>query len=439
MPVGYIVMEYVGGTSLKQIRKAHNGPLPPDQAVAYIVEIAPALGYLHEQGLAYCDFKPDNVMQTDEQLKLIDLGAVVAMDDDGQRDLRHPRLPGARDRLDRSHRRQRRLHRRADARGSRHGRPAGERPFRRAAARPRDRAGARASTNRCTARSCAPPTRIPSRRFASMDELADQLTGVLHEIAAADSGNAQPRISTHFSPQRAIYGAGGDVPRRRRAGDRGAAACPWSTPTTPAPRCSPRRAAPRPPNSSRRSSLPAAGRSKRSSSSVEVPLRLVRASLETRRADDARKRLAELESVIPGRLAAEVVQRTVRTAGGRLRQGRSGFRCGADDVARRARPQARARGHRRTARRARRGRALLRDGMADEPQLSTAPRSGWRGSERERETAPARSRHSTRSPTASAHFTAAGSDRDRDPARRPNPPRTSTNRRCSMRASAPRR
>ena len=75
-------MEYVGGTSLKQIRKAHNGPLPPDQAVAYIVEIAPALGYLHEQGLAYCDFKPDNVMQSDEQLKLIDLGATVAMDDD---------------------------------------------------------------------------------------------------------------------------------------------------------------------------------------------------------------------------------------------------------------------------------------------------------------------------------------------------------------------
>ena len=41
-PVGYIVMEYVGGTSLKQIRKARNGPLPPDQAVAYIIEIAPA-------------------------------------------------------------------------------------------------------------------------------------------------------------------------------------------------------------------------------------------------------------------------------------------------------------------------------------------------------------------------------------------------------------
>ncbi len=82
VPVGYIVMEFVGGTSLKQIRKARNAPLPPGQAVAYIVEIAPALGYLHSQGLAYCDFKPDNVMQVDEQLKLIDLGAVLRMDDE---------------------------------------------------------------------------------------------------------------------------------------------------------------------------------------------------------------------------------------------------------------------------------------------------------------------------------------------------------------------
>ncbi len=45
-----------------------------------------------------------------------------------------------------------------------------------------------------------------------MDELADQLTGVLHEIASADSGTPHPRLSTHFSPQRAIYGAGWDVP-----------------------------------------------------------------------------------------------------------------------------------------------------------------------------------------------------------------------------------
>jgi serine/threonine-protein kinase PknG len=72
-PVGYIVMEYVGGTSLKQSKGVK---LPVAQAIAYMLEILPALGYLHSIGLVYNDLKPDNVMVTEEQLKLIDLGAV---------------------------------------------------------------------------------------------------------------------------------------------------------------------------------------------------------------------------------------------------------------------------------------------------------------------------------------------------------------------------
>ncbi len=99
VPVGYIVMEYVGGNVAQADPQSPQCPLPPDHAVAYIVEIAPAIDYLHSQGLAYCDFKPDNVMQTDEQLKLIDLGAVVAMDDEdssrstGRPATRRPRSP----------------------------------------------------------------------------------------------------------------------------------------------------------------------------------------------------------------------------------------------------------------------------------------------------------------------------------------------------------
>ena len=160
VPVGYIVMEFVGGTSLKQIRKARNAPLPPEQAVAYIIEIVPALGYLHSQGLAYCDFKPDNVMQTDEQLKLIDLGAVIAMDDEESSIYGTIGLPGARDRRNRPHRRQRRVHRRPDTRRPRDGRSARAWTFRRAATRTRRPCRCSRSTNRCTARSCVPPTTI---------------------------------------------------------------------------------------------------------------------------------------------------------------------------------------------------------------------------------------------------------------------------------------
>ena len=86
---GYIVMEYVGGRSLKQLLKqrmaASNGepnPLPIDQALAFLIEILPAFSYLHDLGLLYCDFKPDNVIQVGDSLKLIDLGGVRHAGDD---------------------------------------------------------------------------------------------------------------------------------------------------------------------------------------------------------------------------------------------------------------------------------------------------------------------------------------------------------------------
>ncbi|MBV9205561.1 MAG: protein kinase [Actinobacteria bacterium] len=85
-PAGYIVMEYVGGKSLKQIlqdARLGGGSVPVAHAIAYAIEVLPALGYLHDRGLVYCDFKPDNVIQTEEQLKLIDMGGVRPVDGDG--------------------------------------------------------------------------------------------------------------------------------------------------------------------------------------------------------------------------------------------------------------------------------------------------------------------------------------------------------------------
>ena len=77
---GFIVMEYVGGKTLKQIRQ-ERGPLPITEAIAYIHRILPSIAYLHRLGLVYCDFKPDNVMMEKDDVKLLDLGGVRRLDD----------------------------------------------------------------------------------------------------------------------------------------------------------------------------------------------------------------------------------------------------------------------------------------------------------------------------------------------------------------------
>jgi serine/threonine-protein kinase PknG len=77
---GFIVMEYVGGKTLRDIRRAR-GPLPPGEAIAYIHRILSAFSYLHEMKLVYCDFKPENVMLEGDDVKLIDLGGVRRIDD----------------------------------------------------------------------------------------------------------------------------------------------------------------------------------------------------------------------------------------------------------------------------------------------------------------------------------------------------------------------
>ncbi|MDA1360833.1 protein kinase [Glycomyces luteolus] len=82
----YIVMEYLAGKSLRDIRDAvdENGerhPLPLEQVLTYTAELLPAFSYLHDRGLLFCDFKPDNMIHVETWLKLIDLGAVRHVDD----------------------------------------------------------------------------------------------------------------------------------------------------------------------------------------------------------------------------------------------------------------------------------------------------------------------------------------------------------------------
>jgi serine/threonine-protein kinase PknG len=79
---GFIVMEYVNGTTVKDVRKSR-GPLPAGEAISYIHRILGAFAYLHDRGLVFCDFKPDNFMLEGDppDVKLIDMGGVRLIDD----------------------------------------------------------------------------------------------------------------------------------------------------------------------------------------------------------------------------------------------------------------------------------------------------------------------------------------------------------------------
>lgn len=81
---GFIVMEYVGGSTVKEVRKTR-GPLPPAEAISYIHRILGAFAYLHDRGLVFCDFKPDNFMLEGDppDVKLIDMGGVRMISDAG--------------------------------------------------------------------------------------------------------------------------------------------------------------------------------------------------------------------------------------------------------------------------------------------------------------------------------------------------------------------
>ncbi len=212
-PVGYIVMEYVGGSSLKDLldaRRRPDGrwdPLPVARVIAYALEVLPALGHLHSLGLAYCDFKPDNVIQYDRQLKLIDLGAVIHVDDRrsavfGTVGYQAPEIAvdGPSPSSD-IHTVGRTLAVLA----------LGMPPATRGAPTPLPAAAEHPvlarheSFHRLLLRATDPD---PRRRFDSADEMADQLTGVLREVLAVEDGTPRPGRSAVFGPLRGTFGSG---------------------------------------------------------------------------------------------------------------------------------------------------------------------------------------------------------------------------------------
>ncbi|MGB6206307.1 serine/threonine-protein kinase PknG [Mycobacterium sp.] len=198
-PVGYIVMEYVGGQSLKR-RKGDK--LPVAEAIAYVLEILPALSYLHSIGLVYNDLKPENIMLTEEQLKLIDLGAVSRINSFGYLygtpGYQAPEIvrtgPTIASDIYTVGRTLAALTLKLRARGGRYvdGLPEDDPVL-----------AKYDSFGRLLRRAIDPD---PRRRFVSAEEMSGQLSGVLREVVAQDTGVRRPGLSTIFSRSRATFG-----------------------------------------------------------------------------------------------------------------------------------------------------------------------------------------------------------------------------------------
>ncbi|GAA2457126.1 serine/threonine-protein kinase [Actinomadura vinacea] len=208
---GYIVMEYVGGQSLKDIllhRRQESGQdaLPVGQAIAYGLEVLQAFGYLHAQGLVYCDFKPDNVIQSEEQLRLIDLGGVRRLDDQdgaiyGTVGYQAPEIADDGPSVT------------SDLYTVGRALAVLSFAFKGYTTTFVDSLPARAdvpvldrfeSFDRLLRRATHA---APAERFQNAAEMAEQLTGVLREVLASEDGGPRPAPSGLFGPERAVPGS----------------------------------------------------------------------------------------------------------------------------------------------------------------------------------------------------------------------------------------
>ncbi len=196
-------MEYIGGQSLKGgFKKGNDDKLPVAEAIAYLLEILPALAYLHSIGLVYNDLKPENIMLTEEQLKLIDLGAVSRINSFGYLygtpGFQAPEIvrtgPTVATDIYTVGRTLAALTLNLRTRNGRYqdGLPAGDPVLQ-----------TYDSFGRLLRRATDPD---PRRRFTTAHEMSAQLMGVLREVVAQDSSVPRPGLSTIFSPTRSPFG-----------------------------------------------------------------------------------------------------------------------------------------------------------------------------------------------------------------------------------------
>ncbi|MEV6872359.1 tetratricopeptide repeat protein [Amycolatopsis sp. NPDC051128] len=204
----YIVMEYVDGLSLREVKNrsraildAAEGRLLTEHVVVYGREILTALAYLHDQDLLYCDMKPDNVIHGEQRIKVIDFGGIRRIDDHES-----PRVGTKHYEAPEEELRRHRLTVRSDVHtvgktlrelfeagdGALPGAENSEIAF-----------GIR-SFRHVLARATAPY----EQRFASAREMLVQLDGVLNEILSLRDRRPRPAVSTLFAEPTVLLDAG---------------------------------------------------------------------------------------------------------------------------------------------------------------------------------------------------------------------------------------
>lgn len=209
-PIGYIVMEYIGGTTLQAVLAKHRAPgdesqpmMAVQQALGYVLEVMPALSYLHSLGLVYNDLKPENVMLTEDNVELIDMGAVSGIGGFGYiygtKGFQAPEIvrtgPTIATDIYTVGRTLAALT--VDLGDGRHFESLPDRAETPLFLRYE-------SFYRLLARATDPR---PAQRFSSADEMADQCRGVLHEVLAEQTGLPSPRKSVLFSAPHSTFGA----------------------------------------------------------------------------------------------------------------------------------------------------------------------------------------------------------------------------------------
>jgi serine/threonine protein kinase len=86
--IHYIPMEFVDGVDL-HAKVKQDGPLPVEQAVDFVRQVALGLQHAHEEGLVHRDIKPANLilekkgLERKEVVKILDLGLASAKSDEG--------------------------------------------------------------------------------------------------------------------------------------------------------------------------------------------------------------------------------------------------------------------------------------------------------------------------------------------------------------------